>query len=124
SIFPEEARMRVLAGAQVLVNVTNDAWYGRSPAAWQHFQAARMRAVETGRWVLRAANTGVTAAIAPDGRVTAMLPWWTQGRLEAKYFPMDARTLYVRWGDAPLLAAPLALVGLMAWRRRARRRDR
>ncbi len=122
SIFPEEARARVLAGARVLVNVTNDAWYGRSPAAWQHFQAARMRAVETGRYVLRAANTGVTALIAPDGRVLASLPWWTQGRLEVTYFPSDARTRYVQWGDAPLLAAPLALLAL-ALARRGRRNE-
>ncbi|MBF0282736.1 MAG: apolipoprotein N-acyltransferase, partial [Zetaproteobacteria bacterium] len=57
SIFPEEARSRVIAGANVLVLVTNDAWYGQSPAGWQHLQAARMRAVETGRYLLRAANT-------------------------------------------------------------------
>ncbi len=110
SLFPELARARVRAGAQVLVNVTNDAWYGHSPAAWQHFQAARMRAVETGRYVLRAANTGVTAVIAPDGRVAASLPWWTTSALQAPFRPAGYATRYVRWGDWPLLAGLLILL--------------
>ncbi|MDQ6996191.1 MAG: apolipoprotein N-acyltransferase [Mariprofundus sp.] len=104
SLFPEEARSRVLNGAQVLVNVTNDAWYGTSPAAWQHFQAARMRAVETGRYVLRAANTGVTAIIQPDGKVAVSVPWWTQTALLGSYQISDNQTPYVRWGDWPLLS--------------------
>lgn len=113
SLFPEEARRRVLNGADVLVNVTNDAWYGTTPAAWQHFQAARMRAVESGRYVLRAANTGVTAVITPAGSVQASLPWWQQGSLVASYYMSDVQTPYVRWGDWPLLAALLMLA--MAW---------
>ncbi len=103
SLFPEEARRRVLGGAQVLVNVTNDAWYGTTPAAWQHFQAARMRAVETGRYVLRAANTGVTAIIQPDGMVAESVPWWTQTALIGRFQLSDVQTRYVRWGDWPLL---------------------
>jgi len=103
SLFPEEARSRVLHGAQVLVNVTNDAWYGTTPAAWQHFQAARMRAVETGRYVLRAANTGITAIIRPDGVVAAARPWWTQTTLVGAFQLSDQQTRYVRWGDWPLL---------------------
>ncbi len=103
SLFPEEARSRVQNGAQVLVNVTNDAWYGKTPAAWQHFQAARMRAVETGRYVLRAANTGVTAIIQPDGVIADHVPWWTQTALLGHFQLSDVQTRYVRWGDWPLL---------------------
>jgi len=103
SLFPEEARHRVRNGAQVLVNITNDAWYGTTPAAWQHFQAARMRAVETGRYVLRAANTGITAIIQPDGTVADTVPWWTQTVLLGSYQLSDQQTPYVRWGDWPLL---------------------
>ena len=114
SIFPEQARERVRAGAQVLVNVTNDAWYGHSPAAWQDLQAARMRAVETGRYVLRAANTGVSAIIAPDGRLTASRPWWTQGLVQGTYRPSRRMTPYVRWGDAPL-SAGFVLLALAVW---------
>ena len=114
SIFPEQARERVLAGARVLVNVTNDAWYGHSPAAWQDVQAARMRAVETGRYVLRAANTGVSAIIAPNGHLMASRPWWTEGLVQGTYRVSDRITPYVRWGDVPLLAG-FALLALAVW---------
>jgi len=110
SLFPEQARERVINGAQVLVNVTNDAWYGTTPAAWQHFQAARMRAVETGRYVLRAANTGVTAIIRPDGKVAASLPWWQQSALTGGFQLSESETHYVQWGDWPLLSALFLLV--------------
>jgi len=103
SLFPEQARHRVEHGAQVLVNVTNDAWYGTTPAAWQHFQAARMRAVETGRYVLRAANTGISAVIDQRGQVTRTAPWWTKTVLQGTYRLSDVETPYVRWGDWPLL---------------------
>jgi apolipoprotein N-acyltransferase len=109
SIFPEEARSRVDQGAQVLVVVTNDAWYGHSPAAWQHLQAARMRAVETGRYVLRAANTGVSAIIAPDGTITATAPWWTQAVVKGTYRLSNVATPYQKWGDLP----PMILAGLL-----------
>jgi len=118
SLFPEQSRSRVRQGAQVLVNITNDAWYGKTPAAWQDFEAARMRAVETGRYVLRAANTGITAVIGPDGRVLASLPWWTQGALTAPYHLSDQQTPYVRWGDWPLLTSLIMLVIALAGRRR------
>ncbi|WP_236075217.1 apolipoprotein N-acyltransferase [Mariprofundus sp. EBB-1] len=110
SLFPEEARGRVLAGAEVLVNVTNDAWYAKTPAAWQHFQAARMRAVETGRYVLRAANTGVTAIIEPNGVVSHQLPWWTAAVLQGSFVSSNMITPYVRWGDWPLLIVLMLLL--------------
>ncbi len=118
SLFPEQARNRVLNGAQVLVNVTNDAWYGTTPAAWQHFQAARMRAVETGRYVLRAANTGITAIIQPDGVVALVKPWWTQTALVGSYQLSDKQTPYVGWGDWPLLSCFLMfMIPLFRFRR-------
>lgn len=119
SIFPEEARARVADGAEVLVVVTNDAWYGQSPAAWQHLQAARMRAVETGRYILRAANTGVSAIITPDGTITATAPWWTQGIVKGTYRTSRVTTLYQQWGDLPILIlAGIALLGGGLWSRR------
>jgi len=118
SIFPEEARSRVEQGAQVLVVVTNDAWYGHSPAAWQHLQASRVRAIETGRYLLRAANTGVSAIIAPDGSITATAPWWTQSVVKGTYRLSDVVTPYQRWGDTPsLIAACLLLLAGGLWRR-------
>ncbi len=96
--------------ATLLVNVTNDAWYGRSIAARQHNQIAQMRALETGRPMLRATNTGITSAIAHDGRVLAELPWYTQGILETEIAGRSGDTPYLRVGD--FLAAGLALAML------------
>ncbi len=120
SIFPEEARQRVRAGADVLVVVTNDAWYGTSPAAWQHFQASRARAIETGRFILRAANTGISAIIAPDGHVRSTMPWWTSGFVQGTYRSSDISTYYVRYGDAWILLM-LAAGGLLMFIWRVRR---
>ena len=61
-------------GADVLVNISDDGWYGDSSAAWEHLNMVRMRAIENHRWVLRATNTGVTAAIDPYGRVAMAVP--------------------------------------------------
>jgi apolipoprotein N-acyltransferase len=98
--------------ATLLVNVTNDAWYGRSLAALQHNQIAAMRALETGRPLLRATNTGITSAIGHDGREIARLPWFTRAILEVEVAGRQGTTPYVRWGDA--LAATVALVLLGA----------
>jgi apolipoprotein N-acyltransferase len=98
--------------ATLLVNVTNDAWYGRSIAARQHNQIAAMRALETGRPMLRATNTGITSAIAHDGRVLAELPWFTRGILEIDIAGRTGDTPYARFGDLPVLALCVALLAL------------
>ncbi len=107
--------------ATLLVNVTNDAWYGRSIAARQHNQIAAMRALETGRPMLRATNTGITSAIAHDGRVLAELPWFTVGILEVEVTGREGDTPYLRWGDAlaVLLACALMAAAALFARRRA-----
>ena len=96
--------------AGMLVNVTNDAWYGHSIAARQHDQIAAMRAVEFGRPMLRATNTGITSAIGPDGRVLGELPWFTTGILEVSVAGRQGDTPYLRFGDALVLAASIVLV--------------
>jgi apolipoprotein N-acyltransferase len=106
------------APATLLVNVTNDAWYGRSLAAEQHNQIASMRALETGRPMLRATNTGITSAISHDGRELARLPWFTRGTLEVTVDGRRGITPYVRWGDA--CAVLLALAALAVARFAAR----
>jgi len=120
------ADIRRQAGdATLLVNVTNDAWYGRSLAAFQHNQIAAMRALETGRPLLRATNTGITSAISHDGREMARLPWFTPGILEVEVVGREGMTPYVRWGDA---VANILALGLLATAiglsRRAGRRTR
>ncbi|HVF63508.1 MAG TPA: apolipoprotein N-acyltransferase [Casimicrobiaceae bacterium] len=95
--------------ASFLVNVTNDAWYGRSIAARQHNQIAAMRALELGRPMLRATNTGITSAIDHRGRVIAELPWFTRDVLEVSVVGRQGETPYLRFGDA----IPLAIAGLL-----------
>jgi apolipoprotein N-acyltransferase len=106
--------------ATLIVNVTNDAWYGRSLAAEQHNQIGAMRALETGRPLLRATNTGITSAIDHHGHEFARLPWFTRGILEVEVAGRQGTTPYVRFGDAVALAAAAVLLAL-AWivRRRA-----
>ncbi len=107
--------------ARLLVNVTNDAWYGRSIAARQHNQIAAMRALELGRPMLRATNTGITSAIGHDGRVAAELPWFEAGILEARVAGRQGATPYLRFGDVlPLAVAALVLAAALALPRRWR----
>lgn len=113
SVFPSVARGLVLNGAQVLELGSNDAWYGPSFGGLQHFQMGRLRAVETGRWLLRAGNDGVTAIIDPYGRVTARIPQRQPGFLAGQFDLSQSQTLYVRWGDwAVVLAGALGVLGL------------
>jgi len=120
SLFPEEARQRVQAGANVLVVVTNDAWYGHSPAAWQHFQASQARAIETGRYVLRVGNTGVSAIIAPNGKITATAPWWTTTAVTGTYRTSNSITNYQAWGDRPaFIFVGFLFIWLLVFRKRS-----
>ncbi len=100
--FGEEI-IRQLPEASVLVNVSNLAWFGDSFAPWQHAQMSQMRALETGRMMLRATNTGVTAIIDAKGRILASLPLFTTGSLSGSIQGYAGSTPYVRWGNAPVL---------------------
>jgi apolipoprotein N-acyltransferase len=99
SIFPDEIRQLVDQGAQVLVNISNDGWYGDSGAWAQHLNQARMRAVENNRWLLRDTNTGLTASIDPYGRVGAHLERKTRAALAAPYALTKVTTFYSEHGD-------------------------
>lgn len=109
-LFGEEIR-DALPAATVLINLSNTAWFGHSLAQPQHLQIARLRALETGRPMLRATNTGMTAAIEPNGWVTAVLPPFTQGALKVNVQGYEGATPYVRIGN--LAALLLALAGLI-----------
>ena len=106
---------RGLGNAGLLVNVSNDAWFGDTAGPHQHFQMARMRALELGRWMIRATNTGISALVTPDGRVVASIPSFETGVLEAPLPPLQGLTPYARWRDWPVLVL-LALVLVIAWR--------
>ena len=119
--FGSDIRVQA-ADATILVNVTNDAWYGRSLAALQHNQIAAMRALETGRPLVRATNTGITSAIAHDGRELARLPWFTRGILEVEITGRQGVTPYVRFGDAvPAAITLVVFVAAVGLARRAKR---
>ena len=99
SIFGDEVREFAKMGADVLVNISNDGWYGDTSAAWQHLNMVRMRAIENHRWVLRATNTGVTAAIDPYGRVTMAAPRHIRTSLRVGFEYEKDVTFYARYGD-------------------------
>jgi apolipoprotein N-acyltransferase len=99
SIFPNEVRQFAANGAQVLVNISNDGWYGDSGAYAQHLKQARVRAVENARWLLRDTNTGVTAAIDPYGRILAGAPRKERTILRAPYALSNVTTFYTVHGD-------------------------
>ena len=112
SIFANEVRQYVQQGAEVLVNISNDGWYGDTSAPWQHLNMVRMRAIENHRWVLRATNTGVTAAIDPYGRVTAAAPRHIRTALQIGFGYEHDVTFYAAHGD--LFAYLCALVTTLA----------
>jgi apolipoprotein N-acyltransferase len=99
----------------LLVNVSNDAWFGDSIAPHQHLEIARMRALETGRAMLRTTNTGITALIGADGVVQAELPQFTPGVLRGRVQPHGGATPYVLTGNTPVILIA-ALLLLVAWR--------
>jgi apolipoprotein N-acyltransferase len=99
SVFPGEVREFADQGAQVLVNLSNDGWYGDSGAYAQHLNQTRMRAIENDRWILSATDTGVTASIDPYGRTVARLPRKERGTLIAPYALTSVTTFYTRHGD-------------------------
>jgi apolipoprotein N-acyltransferase len=101
-VFGEEL-IRALPQATLLVNVTNDAWYGHSYAAEQHNQIAQLRALETGRMMLRATNTGVTSIIGADGKVLQKISQHQEGVLLGMAQGYAGITPYVRWGNAAVL---------------------
>jgi apolipoprotein N-acyltransferase len=113
-LFGEEL-LPGLADATLLLNLSNTAWFGDSLAQPQHLQIARMRAMETGRVMLRATNTGMTAMILPDGRVAGALPAFTTGALIVEAQGYQGLTPYAQWGNAMALLLAV-LVCVPAWR--------
>jgi apolipoprotein N-acyltransferase len=115
--FGEEI-IRQLPEATVLVNISNVAWFGRSIAPQQHLQIAQARAMETGRTMLRATNTGVTAVVDPRGEVVAAAPGFTIATVTHLVQGYRGATPYVRWGNYLALALCLAMIAAAAWNAR------
>ena len=98
-VFPQVPRTQVVHGANVLVTITNDAWYDGTSAPRQHLNMARLRAVENDRYLLRAGTTGISAFVDPTGRLVRELPMGAQGIVYADFQPRTTTTPYVRFGD-------------------------
>jgi len=99
-LIPELSRAFVREKkANVLVNLTNDAWYGRTVAPWQHARLAQWRAIETRRSLLRVTNTGVTSVINAKGEIVEALPIFTPAVLKTQVEVLEGETFYVRFGD-------------------------
>jgi apolipoprotein N-acyltransferase len=114
AIFPNEVRRFTLAGAQLLVNISDDGWFGGSGAPEQHLAMARVRAVENRRWLLRDTNDGITVSVDPYGRIAAQMPAHIRGQLDAPYAFRADLTPYARWGDwLPWMCVLFALVLLL-----------
>lgn len=117
--FPSEV-VQALPEAQFLINVSNDAWFGDSLAPHQHLEIARMRALETGRFLLRATNTGISAIINERGRVIASVPSFVRGGATAEVQPRTSATPFVQVQNSLAISLALLLVvigwGLRRWR--------
>lgn len=113
SVFPSEVREFVKRGANLLVNLSNDGYFGRSAAREQHLEIARMRAVENGRWLVRSTNDGITAVIDPAGHVDLRLPMYEETVASMNFAYISGTTFYTELGDwfawVCLLAAGVAL---------------
>ena len=114
--FGDSMRIRARE-AELLVTITNDTWFGASIGPHQHMQIARVRALENGRWLVRAANDGITGIIDHKGNVLDELPQFTEGVLKGKFQTMQGKTPYNLLGDA-FFFAMLAVLGVLVFRYR------
>ncbi len=119
-IFPELARQYVQAGARVLVAVTNDAWFGRSSAPYQHLAISIFRAIETRTPLIRAANTGITAIVDQNGHIQTMTGLFTEASRTGEILPGSGASLYLTIGDLPAWFCVFltAAIALMVWIKR------
>jgi apolipoprotein N-acyltransferase len=122
-VFPSQAVPRGERPGWML-NLTNDGWFGRSPGPYQHLQQARVRAIEEGLPLVRAANTGISAIIDPLGRIVRSLPLGTEGVLDGPLPRALRPTPYSRFGDGPMgLLVAGAFVLALRFRRRRPTKD-
>jgi apolipoprotein N-acyltransferase len=115
SVFADEVRHFARLGAEVLVNISDDGWYGDTSAPWQHLNMLRMRAIENRRWILRDTNNGVTAVIDPYGRVRQSIPRHQTDALPAAYGFRDDVTFYTAHGDVFGWVCAILSLGVVGW---------
>jgi len=117
-VYPQITRRQLRHGAEVLVTITNDAWYDGTAAPAQHLWQARLRAIEGDRYLLRAGTTGISAFIDPTGRIVQSIPMGKMGIIYARFQSRTSTTPYVRFGDwFAWLCVVVVLIGLIYARR-------
>ncbi len=119
AIFPDLIRQMVLKGATFIVNPTNDSWYGRTSAPYQHLHQARFRAIENRRFLLRAGSTGISALIDPKGRIIEKIPLFAEDFTVVSFSPQSQLTFYTKWGgilNLIYLTGAAFTVILLIWR--------
>ena len=116
-VYPEFAAS-LAAQSDILLTVSNDAWFGRSIGPLQHLQMAQMRALEAGRWMIRSTNNGVTVLIDPQGRISEHMPAFEQATLYGEVTPMQGLTPYLQWRSWPLIVLCTVLLGWALFRRK------
>jgi apolipoprotein N-acyltransferase len=117
-VYPELVRQFVANGSELVTTITNDAWFGDTSAPYQHFAQAGMRAIEEGRYLVRAANTGISGIVDPYGRVVAETPVYRQTVLVGDARFLQTSTFYARHGDVLVYASLVVVIGLLAGGRR------
>jgi apolipoprotein N-acyltransferase len=115
AVFADEVREFAELGAEVLVNISDDGWYGDTSAPWQHLNMDRMRAIENRRWILRDTNNGVTAVIDPYGRVRQSIPRHQADALPAQFAFRDDITFYTAHCDVFAWACAILGIGIVGW---------
>jgi apolipoprotein N-acyltransferase len=112
-VYPELVRQFVMNGSELVTTITNDAWFGDTSAPYQHFAQAAMRAIEEGRYLVRAANTGISGIVDPYGRVVAETPVYQQTVLVGDARFLRTSTFYARHGDVLVYASVVLVIGLL-----------
>jgi apolipoprotein N-acyltransferase len=111
AVFPSLVRRFVEKGSQLIVNLTNDGWYGRSVAPYQHLEIVRWRAVENRRYLLRATNSGFSAVIEPTGIIQSSTGLMQEGICEGRFAFLSERTIYTRYGDVLVFLCAIISMG-------------
>jgi apolipoprotein N-acyltransferase len=119
-VYPALVRAFVQSGSELLFTITNDAWFGRTSAPYQHFEQASMRAIENGRYLVRAANTGISGVVDPYGRVLAETGIFEPAVMVEEVRFVTARTIYTRIGDVFVYASVIVTLALLVLARAPR----
>ena len=116
--YPELVR-QYSKKSDIILTLSNDTWFSHSIGPDQHFQIARMRAIENGRWLIRSSNNGISAIVSPQGEVIKQAPRYTEAVLQAKVQPLQGLTPYQKYGQWPLISSYFLILAVLGWHNRS-----